>query len=120
MRPKLVVLIVALLNLVTGASFGFMLGSGHASVAVHLHGPGEPDLRDLPGLADGLGLPPEREAKVRAILASCGPRFDEVMREVRPKMAALHEKFLAELGEVLTPDELKRLAAEYRRRHGSH
>ena len=116
MRPKLLVLLVALLNLVAGASLGFVAGRASLAPDGDVHAI---PAAELESLADGLGLPPERAARVRAILASCGPRFDQVMAGTRPRLRALHEQILAELSAELSPDELSRLTAEYHRRHGA-
>jgi hypothetical protein len=117
MKPKLLVPLIAVLNLAGGAAFGFVLGRAHPH-AVPSHDAAAHD-PDLPSLAGTLGLPPERDAKVRAILASCGPRFDEVTKDVRPKLRALHDQLVAELSQVLTPAEMERLGEEYRKRYGT-
>src|ERR1700722_19446713 len=101
MRPKCLVVAVASLNLVAGLGFGFAAGRSNLLVAngdrpcavlqAFVHDP------ELPRLADGLGVEPAKAAKVRAILASCGPRFDSVMDETRPKLRALHEQLYSEL-----------------------
>jgi hypothetical protein len=114
MRPKLLVVLVAVLNLAAGASFGFIAGRASRPPVAEIEGPPP----DLAVLADALDLPPERAAKVRELLASCGPRFDAVVDETRPKLRALHEQILGELGKLLTPDELSRLFDEFHRRYG--
>ncbi|HVY60983.1 MAG TPA: hypothetical protein VHF22_04985 [Planctomycetota bacterium] len=124
MRPTLLVACVAALNLVAGGSFGFAL-------ARHAGGGGPHDARsamarhlamdqdtDFASLADGLRLEPARDAKVRAILGSARPRFDALMRDVTPRLEALHDAILGELRAVLTPEEIEALGAEYLRRQG--
>lgn len=123
MRPKLVVLAVAVLNLVAGLSFGLVFGilieRGHAPVGGAERAAMPAMDPDLPSLADALGLPPAETEKVRAILASCGPRFDAVIGESRPKLVTLHEEILAELTAVLGQAGIERLAVEYHRRYGA-
>jgi hypothetical protein len=118
-RPKLVVLAVAVLNLVAGLSFGFVLGRGHAPVGGAERAAMPAMDPDLPSLADALDLPPAQTEKVRAILTSCGPRFDAVIGESRPKLVALHEEILQELTAVLGQAGIERLAVEYHRRYGA-
>lgn len=115
MSPKLLVILVGLLNLVAGLGGGVALG--RASVERHRVSTGTPEF-DVSVLADVLALPSEKDAKVRAILRSCRPRCDAVMEEVRPKMRVLHEQFLAELGTELTPAQIESLFVEYKRRTG--
>jgi hypothetical protein len=115
MNAKLCLVLVATLNLAAGASFGYCVGRSSVTVEVRA---GEPDA-DLVTLADVLDLPADRKEKVRAILASCAPRFEDVMKDARPKLRAIHDQILGELRQVLTEPELSRLADEYRRRHGS-
>lgn len=113
LRPKLLVVLVAALNLGAGLGLGFVAGrESRATVRDDV-----PPV-DLPLLADAIGLPPERATRVRELLASCGPRFDAVMAETRPKLRALHESILGELGQLLTPEEMRRLIDEYHRRYG--
>ena len=137
MKPKVLVLLVALLNLVAGGSLGYVAGlraSGHRDLAPlgsglrDLAPPGSggrgdppaslPGEADLASLADVLELPKEQDARVRAILGSCGTRFDAILQDVHPRLRAVHDEVLAELGRVLTKEQLDRLADEYRRRHG--
>jgi hypothetical protein len=125
MRPKTLVVSVAALNLIAGLSFGFAFGhsTAHASGLVGatpcevvrdaVHDP------DFVHVADALELEPKKAERVRAILASCGPRFDTVMAEVRPRLLALHEQLVGELSAVLTKDEMDKLTGEYQRRYGA-
>jgi hypothetical protein len=117
-RPRLLVVAVALLNLIAGASFGFVLGRASSGEPLPGHSIEVPHC-DLATLADGLALPPEKDAKVRAILTSCGSRFDDAMKDVRPRLKAVHEQVVAELGAVLTKEQMAQLAEEYRRRYGA-
>ena len=114
MRPKLLVIFVAVLNLVTGASLGFAVGH-KAPERIVLEGPMVDSRTDFVRLADPLDLPPEQAAKVRAILASVRPRFDEVLKDVHPKMEALHRELVGELSAVLDKGQMARLVDEYRR-----
>jgi hypothetical protein len=116
MSPRVLVFLVALLNLAAGLGAGF--AAGRASVERHSVGAiPEPEV-DLPALTDSLALPPEKNARVRAILASCRPRLEAVMGEFRPKMRALHEKFLGELSAELDQAQIDRLIVEYHKRAG--
>src|SRR5579863_566233 len=118
MRPKCLVVSVAALNLVAGLSIGFVIGR---STLFDGKGPSAQDVVHDPEfatLADTLGLEPEKAAKVRAILVSCGPRFDAVMDETRPKLRALHDQLGAELRAVITPEQVGRLEREFHRRYG--
>ena len=116
MSPRTLVLLVALLNLGAGAGVGFALGR---ATGCRADLPAVPPAEiDIPGLAAALELPPEKDAKVRAILATCRPRCDAVVEGIRPRMRALHEQFLTELSAELTKSQLDKLVAEYHRRAG--
>lgn len=107
---------VGAVHLVVGLSFGFVLGrhlserGGSPRDVAH-----DPELLRI---ADPLGLEPSRAARVRAILASCGPRFDAILEDSKPKLRALHEQLLGELKAELTPEQMEQLQQEYRKRFG--
>jgi hypothetical protein len=118
MRPRCLLALVAILNLATGLCVGVAVGRGSVErLSVERSEPDDGQCTvDLPSLADTLDLPPEKAAKVRAILATFRPRTDAILMEVRPRLETLHAEFLSELGQHLTQDQIAKLVDEFHRR----
>jgi len=99
MSPRLLVMLVCLVNLVAGAGLG--VAFDQRVVTKHRK------WSDLPLLLkEQLDLDPEQAKKVSEIYAAHRPEYQEVMRPVRARLKAIHAESEAEIRAVLRPEQL--------------
>lgn len=105
MSGRRTVALVAVLNLVAGAAFGF---AASRFVGPGVRGPGGPG---RPGtmLAEALDLDPERAKKVDEILERHRPEFEAARRESDARLAAIRDRADEEMRVVLTPEQFVKL-----------
>jgi Spy/CpxP family protein refolding chaperone len=73
----------------------------------------------FPQMFRELGLTPEQQSRISAILEASRPRTDELMRETLPRLRAHTDSVRQEIRAVLTPEQaatMDSLFAEMRRR----
>lgn len=107
MSPRLLVGLLCLVNLVAGVGLGVALDRTVLVERPHKHGRGDrPDFARM--LEKRLDLDAEQAKKVREILATRRPLFEEAMHDVRPKLDAIRAESDAQIRAVLRPDQAAR------------
>ncbi|MCC6215914.1 MAG: periplasmic heavy metal sensor [Polyangiaceae bacterium] len=96
-----VILGTFLLGLASGVGLTRLLGPPHPPPPPYGPPPADP--------LDALDLSPEQRARADAIRERHRPAIEAVLREGFPRMRALHEQMRAELREILTPEQRRRL-----------
>jgi hypothetical protein len=130
MNPKVLVAILALVNLLAGVGLGVALdryalpcprsdGANEAQANVESRrGPGhwkkgrsrkDRMQRRMTRLIQDLDLDADQVPKVQAVFESRRPKFMAVFAEVRPRLEALELETHAELSEVLRPEQQEKL-----------
>jgi hypothetical protein len=142
MNPKVLVAILALVNLSAGVGLGVALdryalpcperaevragdGSGDAkSRRGRRHWKkGRQSMKDrtqqrVNRLTKELGLDSQQAVKVQAVFEARGPKFMAVFAEVRPRLLALEQETHAELSAILRPELQEKLDAMRKRFEG--
>ena len=72
----------------------------------------------LPSQLERLDLTAEQRAEIRAILERRRPETDSILRLAMPRLGAIMESTRAEIREILTPEQRKRLDAMMPGRRG--
>jgi Spy/CpxP family protein refolding chaperone len=109
MNTKLGIALACALNLAAGSAVGVAVdrrchfGPGFGPGGPH--GPGGPQ----GGMAQSLGLSPEQDERVHAILDKHRPEFDAIRDDEAKRMSAVRDKTDEELRTVLDAEQYKKL-----------
>lgn len=114
MGPKTLLALACGACLCAGAGFGILLDRLVLLPALRGADAARHESHAVTRLAERLDLDPAQLERVKAIFDACRPRYLEAMKDVRPRLRALHEEMDAQIRPLLRPEQIGKLE-EYRR-----
>ncbi|MBI3724071.1 hypothetical protein HY251_08990 [bacterium] len=107
MGPRLLVAAACLVNLLTGACLGVAIDRTWLVEKPRHHRRGGPKMM-VAEIGDALKLDAAQREKVTAICEARKPEFDDIFKEIGPKMEAVRRALENDVRAILTPEQLPR------------